>query len=394
MRRECRIPPSASLRLRLSLCLSCLLFSAAAKSATAPARVERHLEAMGTLLGLSVAGPDRASALEASEEAVREIARVETLLTTWRPGGPLDRINTAPPGEAVLMGAEVSEILQAVFAWSQRTEGAFDPTVLPLVRAWDLRGQGRVPDAAALSRALAAMGPDRFDLDAAVGRARRLSAGAGIDEGAWGKGYALDRAVSLLKRSGVREALLDLGGQFAAVGRAAVAVADPRDRGRVAVRFSIEDESVSTSGDSERGLTIGGRRIGHLLDPRTGRPAPDFGSATAVAPSGLMADILSTAFFVLGPEKGLDLSERLCRQGFPNEALFLVVSDGGCRVIASPGLRTRLECPELQVASEVRPVVPGEARHPKPLAHPLSSRATRRFPIVPSAARDLLPLLR
>jgi thiamine biosynthesis lipoprotein len=306
-------------------------------------RIERRLEAMGTLLGLSVAGPDRAAALEASEKAVREIARVEALLTTWRPGGPLDSFNTAPPGRAVALGAELSQVLETVFAWSVRTDGAFDPTVLPLVRAWDLRGPGRIPDEAALSRALAATGRGRFQFDGGTGRTMRLSADAGIDEGAWGKGYALDRAASALRRCGVSEALLDLGGQVAAVGRATVAVADPRDRHRPAITFSVEDESVSTSGNSERGHTVAGRRIGHLLDPRTGQPATDFGSATAVAPSGLSADVLSTAFFVLGPEKGLDLSERLRREGQPNEALFLIVADGRRKVVASPGIRSRLE---------------------------------------------------
>jgi len=298
---------------------------------------------MGTLLGLSVAGPDRAAALEASETAVREIGRVEALLTTWRPGGPLDRLNTATAGEAVTLDPEVSGLLAAVFDWSERTDGAFDPTVLPLVRAWDLRGQGRIPDEAALTRALAATGRGRFQFDGGTGRTMRLSADAGIDEGAWGKGYALDRAASALRRCGVAEALLDLGGQIATVGRATVAVADPRDRGRTAVTLSVEDESVSTSGNSERGRKVAGRRIGHLLDPRTGQPAPDFGSATAVAPSGLSADVLSTAFFVLGPEKGLRLSERLRRQGLPNEALFLLVADGRREVVASPGIRSRLE---------------------------------------------------
>jgi FAD:protein FMN transferase len=330
--------------LRLSLCLIGSAGLAAARPGSSPAaRIERRLEAMGTLLGLSVAGPDRAAALEASEKAVREIARVEALITTWRPGGPLDRVNTAPPGRAVVLDAELAKVLKAVFGWSERTDGAFDPTVLPLARAWDLRGPGRVPDAAALSRALAATGRGRFRFDGATGRTLRLSADAGIDEGAWGKGYALDRAASALRRCGVSEALLDLGGQVAAVGRATVAVADPRDRRRPAVTLSVEDESVSTSGNSERGRTVAGRRIGHLLDPRTGQPAPDFGSATAVAPSGLSADVLSTAFFVLGPEKGLELSERLRREGLPNEAVFLVVADGRLRVVASPGIHARLE---------------------------------------------------
>jgi thiamine biosynthesis lipoprotein len=167
---------------------------------------------------------------------------------------------------------------------------------------------------------------------------RRLSPEAGIDEGAWGKGYALDRAVEALRRAGARRALLDLGGQVFAVGRATVDVADPRDRLRAVASLAVADESVSTSGNSERGFMVGDRRIGHLLDPRTGRPAPDFGSATVLAPSGLVADILSTAFFVLGPEAGLELSEELRRQGFENRALFLV--DAGDRLVpqASPGL--------------------------------------------------------
>jgi len=338
-----RLPPLRDV-LRLSLCLiGASLSLAPARPGSPPARIERRLEAMGTLLGLSVAGPDRAAAFEASETAVREISRVEALLTTWRPGGPLDSVNTAPPGRAVVLDAELSQVLETVFGWSERTDGAFDPTVLPLVRAWDLRGPGRIPDAAALSRALAATGRGRFRFDAGTGRTLRLAADAGIDEGAWGKGYALDRAVWVLRRCGVSKALLDLGGQVAAVGRASVAVADPRDRCRPAVTLSVEDESVSTSGNSERGRTVAGRRIGHLLDPRTGQPAPDFGSATAVAPSGLTADVLSTAFFVLGPEKGLELSERLRREGLRNEAVFLVVADGRLRVVASPGIHARIE---------------------------------------------------
>jgi thiamine biosynthesis lipoprotein len=298
---------------------------------------------MGTVLAVSVAGPDRAAALAASEKAVREIGRVEERLTTWRTGGPLDRVNRARPGEGVTLDPEIVALLSAVFGWSERTEDAFDPTVLPLVRAWDLRGGGRVPDAGTLARARAATGCNRFRLDAATGEVRRLSSGAGIDEGAWGKGYALDRAVEALHRSGVDDAMLDLGGQVSVLGRAAVAIADPRARDRTAGSLVLADASVSTSGNSERRRVVDGRPIGHLLDPRTGYPAPDFGSATVVAPSGLTADILSTAFFVLGPEKGLALSESLRRRGFENMALFLVVTEGQLKVVASPGLQFHRE---------------------------------------------------
>lgn len=319
------------LQLRLSLCPE-------SGPARASAVVERRLGVMGTVLALRVEGPDRASALAASEAAVCEITRVENLLSTWKPGGPLDRLNGARPGERVVIGAEAARVLSEVFAWSRRTDGAFDPTVLPLVRAWGLRGSGREPGNNERLRALAATGSARFELDAERSEGRRLLDGAGIDEGAWGKGYALDCAAAALRKAGTRRALLDLGGQVISIGGAAVAIADPRDRGRAAASLGLVDASVSTSGNSERGLAVAGRRIGHLLDPRTGLPAPDFGSATAVAPSALAADVLSTAFFVLGPERGLALSETLRRGGFANEALFLVVDGGRLRVVASPGL--------------------------------------------------------
>lgn len=317
--------------LRLSLCPDGI-------AAPPAARVERRLSAMGTLLSLSVSGASRSEALLASEAAAREIARIENLLSTWKRGGSLDRLNRAPVGERVELGAEAFGLLREVFAWNGRTREAFDPTVLPLVRAFDLRGAGRQPDAEELARARQAAGPRCFALDAASQAASRLCPEAGIDEGAWGKGYALDRAAAALGDAGTRDALLDLGGQILSLGPSRVMVADPRNRSRAAVTLEVAGGSVSTSGNSERGVRVGGVLVGHLLDPRTGRPAADFGSATAVAPTGFVADVLSTAFFVLGPEEGLALSEQLRREGIENRALFLVVRGTALEVLASPGL--------------------------------------------------------
>src|SRR5262249_3486023 len=271
--------------LRLSLCLT--VAAGLAGGWGRAETVERRLAAMGTYLGLRVEAANRQAGLGASEEAVAEISRVERLLSTWRPGGPLDRLNRATPGDSVAVGHELADLLVTVETWSRRTEGAFDATVFPLVRAWGLRDLGRVPLAEERRRALAAVGGRHFRIDSERGEATRLSPDAGIDEGAWGKGYALDTAAARLRRNGVREAVLDLGGQLLAIGEATVAVADPRRRDRPAVSLLLVDGSVSTSSNSERGLMASGRRIGHLLDPRTGEPAPDFGSATAIARSGL-----------------------------------------------------------------------------------------------------------
>jgi thiamine biosynthesis lipoprotein len=305
--------------------------------------VERRVALMGTTVDVAILAPRREDALAASERVLAELSRVEDLLTTWRSGGPLARLDESPAGASLAVDAELVSVLADVFAWTARTGRAFDPTVLPLVQAWGLRGKGRIPSPEELSAALSATGTDRFRLDPRAGTAARLDPRAGIDEGAWGKGYALDRAAARLREAGVADALIDLGGQVLARGHAAgganwtIALAHPGARQRPVLTLSLSDTSVSTSGDSERGREVQGRRIGHLLDPRTGQPARDFGSVTVVAPSALTADVLSTALFVLGPEEGLKLSARLRREGVAQEALYLVDREGSLDALASPG---------------------------------------------------------
>jgi len=320
--------------------------TAEAATSPAPARdfAERRVLVMGTTLDVTVRLPERARALAASEQAIAEVSRVEELLTTWREGGPLWRVNAAPAGEEVRLDSELGALLAAVFAWSARTGHAFDPTVLPLVRAWNIRGQGRIPPVAELVAARASTGTEHFRLDRSRATIVRLDPGAGIDEGAWGKGYALDRAAERLHEAGAGNALLDLGGQVLALGVEAdgrpwtVAIAHPRDRRRPVVRLAVPSgHSLSTSGDSERSLRVGTRFVGHLLDPRTGAPAPDFGSVSVLSPSAFLADILSTAYFVLGPDDGLELSAVLRRQGVVHEVLFLLDGGGRLQARVSPG---------------------------------------------------------
>lgn len=132
------------------------------------------------------------------------------------------------------------------------------------------------------------------------------------------------------------------------------AVAHPRGRSRVIALLRLKDVSASTSGNTERGLVVNGRRVGHLLDPRTGEPAHDFGSVTVVAKDGLTADILSTAFFVLGPVDGMALSKRLRASGVDHETLFLSEREEGAppRVSASPGMNQILSLPHSKKSLE------------------------------------------
>jgi FAD:protein FMN transferase len=297
------------------------------------AAVERRVAAMGTLFGVEAKAATREAALEASEAAIHEIEAAEALLSTWRSDTPLSRLNEAPAGFATAIPSELAAVLDDVFALSARTEHAFEPAILPLVRAWGLRSGGRHPVGAELESARLACTSGAFAVDRAHATATRLRPSAAIDEGAWGKGWALDRAAAALLTHGA-SGFLDLGGQVLALGGGArrVEVAHPKHRERSVLALSLAEASASTSGDGER--------PGHLLDPRSGRPAPDFGSVTVVAKTGLVADVLSTALFVLGPDAGRAVSKRLAADGVPHEYVYLIDRGDRIEILASPGARS------------------------------------------------------
>ena len=315
----------------------------------------RHLGVMGTALALTVSAPTRGRALDASEAAVSAVEVAERLLSTWRADTPLARLNAAAPGELHETPAALFGLLKKVFEWEEKTGGAFDPTVAPLVSAWGLRSGGRIPGARELLDARRATSTSLFSFEESSSSVSRRHAAAGIDEGAWGKGWALDRAAEAARAAGATAVVLDLGGQVLSSGdETSVAVAHPRDRARTVATIRLKDASASTSGNSERGLAVDGRRVGHILDPRTGEPAPDFGSVTVVAPDGLTADVLSTAFFVLGPEQGLALSARLRADGVAHETLFFLEGEEGLplRVSMSPGMRRLVSLSHSKKSSE------------------------------------------
>ena len=316
--------------------LAVLLAALAAPDGAAPAphpgnatgvSVERRFGAMGTECVIAGRAASRDAGLAAIEAARGAIAAVDGLLSTWRPDTDLARLNGAPPGTPHPLSPELLGILLEVARLRAETGGTFDPAVGSLVEAWGLRSAGRIPTAAELARARAATGLHLLVLDPAARTATRLAPGPILDPGAFGKGEALARAGAALDQAGLRDWSIDFGGQvFCGGGSECEAdIAHPRHRDRSVGRLRLAAASASSSGNAEQARQVGERRIGHILDPRTGEPAPDFGSVTVVCPDPLRADALSTALFVMGPEQGLPFAAGLrdC------EALFLVADDGG-----------------------------------------------------------------
>ncbi|MFL6236110.1 MAG: FAD:protein FMN transferase [Thermoanaerobaculia bacterium] len=322
------------------LTLASLLLSACASIHNGPALVERRVMLMGTALDVEVEAVDRPAALAASERAVEALEAAEARLSTWREETELARLNRTPVGEPRPLSPALARDLQAARSCWEETGGAFDPGVGALVRAWGLRTGGRIPD---LTELRAANGVSGLRLrDGVAVREKELL----LEEGGWGKGAGLMDALEALRQDGVARASLDLGGQVAVLGGWEIPVADPRHRDRSVAVLKVEGGSVSTSGNGERGIVAEGKRRGHILDPRTGEPAPDFGSLTVWTADPLRADCLSTGLYVLGPERALAWAA-----AHPGVEVLVLRTDGDrLRALASPGLRGRLKVMEPEMA--------------------------------------------
>jgi FAD:protein FMN transferase len=266
-------------------------------AATAFGSVTRAQYLMGTICEITV--PDSPAAAEQVDAAFGEARRIEGFLSTWREDTELSSLNRSGGG---VVSPELYQLLETAIAWSGRTGGAFNPLVRPLLDLWKTRGEGAVPDALAIHDALARIQTSNVRFDHGV---ITLANGARFEEGAFGKGYAIDHMIDVLRGRGATSALINFGGQLASFGDPReVSVADPEHRDQPLVPVTLRNASLSTSSGSERSFVVHGRRFTHIFDPRTGEALPPLGSVSVLNPSALVADILSTALYVMGPEEG------------------------------------------------------------------------------------------
>jgi len=282
-----------------------MAMTAALSAQGASQLVVREVYLMGTRASLATYAGSRDTGLTALQSALTALERTEAELSTWRDSSAISTLNRQPIGTPWRATPSVCRLLDDIWRWHAATGGAFDPAIGQLLTAWDVHGEGAVPNAADQARAAKASGLARLAFDSTQCTATRLSDVA-IDAGAFGKGEGLDRAAAVMGRD---PWMIDLGGQVSAGGVTdegwPVAIAHPRNRTTPHLRLTLLHGSLSTSGGSERDLTAGGTRVGHIFDPRTGRPASFAGSVTVWHERGLAADILSTALYVMGPDEGL-----------------------------------------------------------------------------------------
>jgi FAD:protein FMN transferase len=266
---------------------------------------------LGTSLELLVTAARQSVARRAESEALAEIDRLEPLLSGWSSTSEL-ALFLATHDADVPVSAELAELLQASAQWRERTAGTFDPAVQSIV---DRLRSGDADDAETLARRGALREP-LWLVDRASGTARRLTRRA-VTLDAIAKGYIVARAAMRARSvEGVADVLLNVGGDVQHFGKHAVAVgvADPAAPAEnvppIAV-VRLQNAALATSGGYRRGFLIDGRRVSHIIDPRTGRPAERVASASVIAPDCATADALSTAFCVMTPAESVALADSL-----------------------------------------------------------------------------------
>ncbi len=300
--------------------------------------VRREQVLMGTTVSISIAGVRAARANEAADLAFREIRRIEGLMSTYLPDSEVSRINRSAGQEWTRVDPEVLSVIREALHISRISGGAFDISYKPLGSVWRFEPGSRPPDPPTVSGLLPLVDYRKILIDR-KGRVLLKRKGMAIGLGGIAKGYAVDRAAALLRRQGIRNAIINAGGDLLVFGRRSpknvwtIGIQDPRDPTGVLGELHLTKGAVATSGDYERFYIYRGVRYHHILNPRTGFPARGVRSVTITAPSAMQADALATAVFVLGTQEGLALVRHL-------SGVETMIVDGKGKIFRSRGFQS------------------------------------------------------
>ena len=332
---------------RLFAAASLLLTISCTQTAPASSRarlVERTGATMGSPLQITAWTTDEPGAVSAFEAIFQEFDRLEGLMSTWRDGSDIQRLNAAAGEHPVQAGAEVRDVLGIARQVSEWTGGKFDVTFGVMSGLWKFDYQNQdntIPNRHEILRRLPLINYRDLEVDERAGTAFLRRQGMRADLGGIGKGYAVDRAAGILRGRGFHDFMIQFGGDMYVAGHHdgrswRLGIRDPRGpANRIFAALDLSDGTFSTSGDYERFFIKDGRRYHHILDLSTGEPSQGCRSVTIVTGRAVIADGLSTGVFVLGPQAGMALIERL-------PGVEGVIVSAKNEVLVSSGLKGRL----------------------------------------------------
>jgi thiamine biosynthesis lipoprotein len=271
---------------------------------------------MGTRITVELWADDKDKADRAIDAVLDEMRHIDDTMSTYKPTSEVSQVNAHAAAAAMPISKELFDLLTTAAQYSVITEGAFDITYASVGYMYDFRKHIR-PDEADISKALPAVNYRHVLLDVKKQTVRFSQQGVRIDLGGIAKGYSVDRGIEVLQGLGYTRAYVSAGGDSRIIGDRfgkpwMVGIRDPRKgAGEVITRIPLTDAAISTSGDYERFFEEDGVRYHHIIDPHTGHSASKVRSATVIGPYATRTDGLSKTAFVLGPEKAMEIYNRI-----------------------------------------------------------------------------------
>jgi len=320
-----------------SFLLALALLASATQTQQKLFRLEDSRVSMACAFTVVIYGEDQQQLPLIVKAVLDEADRIDNLMSNYKRHSPLSFINREAAKGPVEVEPELFDFLQECVRYSRESEGAFDITVGPLMKAWGFfRGEGRMPTASELNSMRAKIGYQHLILDAKRRTIQFNRPGMELDLGGIAKGYAVDRMVHVLKSYKIKRALISAGGSTL-YGLGAppdsegweVKIRDPISPGdpkKSAVTVLLKNRALSVSGGSEKFFQVGGVTYSHIMDPRAGWPAQNMLSVAVVTDSGTVGDALDNIFYVQGVEKSRAYLER-----FPGTEVFFFLPEADKR---------------------------------------------------------------
>jgi thiamine biosynthesis lipoprotein len=298
---------------------------------------KREAVLMGTNIELTASDPDEAKVNAAFDSALKEIARIENVMSEWREGTPVSRINQKAGQEPVAVPDELFHVITAAQKVSELSGGAFDISWAAMRGVWKFSpGDERVPTPEEVRKTRSLINYKNIQLDETQKTVFLKEPGMAIGLGGIAKGYAVDQAMQVLVGLGIKNAIVKAGGDMRVQGTEdgkpwEIGIRHSRDKNKLLARLPLSNISISTSGDYEHFFVKDGVLYHHIIDPKTGYPARNCQSVTILAPDTMTSDALTKVVFVLGPVQGMKLIQNL-----PGIQVIAVDSQG--QVHYSPGI--------------------------------------------------------
>ncbi|MBM3761606.1 MAG: FAD:protein FMN transferase [Acidobacteria bacterium] len=271
-------------------------------------RYEASVDCMGGVFTVTAYGKNRTQLEAAVTESLEEAKRIDGLLSNYKRDSEWSKVNQLAGQGPVAVSEELYQLLEKCLKYSRLSEGTFDITVGPLMRRWGFfKGSGRFPHRSELRVAMAAVGYQNISLDRKAQTVRFLNPSTEMDPGGVGKGYAVDRMIGVLRDAGITSAFITAAGSsMYALGTPPgeagwpVSIRHPHYKDRIVAKLTLKDQSMATSGSSEKFFMAGGKIYSHIMDPRNGYPAEGALAVSVVSPKALDTEVWAKPIYILG----------------------------------------------------------------------------------------------